>query len=82
MARTRRAQILMEPEEYARLENLAARQGKSVGELIRQAVARTYFARGANHAHVLQELFDLEIEAEDWSNLGEEMEEAHDVDLS
>lgn len=82
MARTRRAQILMNPEDYARLEALAKRQGASVGELIRRAVAQTYFSPGVDHAHIVQKLFDLDIPAEDWSDLNAELEEAHDVDLS
>lgn len=42
MARSKRAQVLMEPEEYRRLEEIARREGVSVAELVRTAVRERY----------------------------------------
>jgi hypothetical protein len=43
MRRTKRVQVLMEPDEFERLEQLALQQGIAVAALIRQAVAERYF---------------------------------------
>ena len=49
MARTKRVQVLMEPEEFKELARLARRRGSSVGELMREA-ARVQFLAGVGHA--------------------------------
>ncbi len=40
MPKTKRIQVLMEPDEFSELESMARSRGTSVGELMRQA-ART-----------------------------------------
>ena len=42
MALTKRVELLLDPEQYARLEEIARARRESVGALIRQAVAREY----------------------------------------
>ena len=42
VALTKRVELLLDPEQYARLERIARARGESVGALIRQAVAREY----------------------------------------
>ena len=42
----RRTQITLEDEQYARLRALSEETGMSMSELIRQALDRTYAARG------------------------------------
>lgn len=42
MALTKRVELLLDPEQYARLERIARARRESVGALIRQAVAREY----------------------------------------
>ena len=37
MAKTKRVQVLMEPDEFAVLEELARKQGASVADLMREA---------------------------------------------
>ena len=44
MATTRRTQLLMEPEEFKRLQRLARRRKTSVADLIRSAVRQAYLA--------------------------------------
>lgn len=40
MAKDKRVEVLFEPSEYRVLEDAAHRQGKSVGSMIREAVAK------------------------------------------
>lgn len=42
MALTRRVELLLEPEQYTRLEEIARFRKQSVGALIRRAVEREY----------------------------------------
>lgn len=42
MALTKRVELLLDPEQYARLEEIAKARQESVGALIREAVAREY----------------------------------------
>ena len=42
MALTKRVELLLEPEQYARLEEIARVRKESVGALIRRAVQREY----------------------------------------
>jgi hypothetical protein len=39
---TQRTNLLLSPTEYNALQNLSNKHGKTVGELIRQAVRKTY----------------------------------------
>lgn len=49
MAKTKRVQVLMEPEEFDLLEALARRQRSSVSDLMREA-ARAHWLVGASNA--------------------------------
>ncbi len=40
MAKDKRVEVLFEPADYKRLEDIAHREGKSVGAVIRETVAR------------------------------------------
>lgn len=40
MAKEKRVEVLFEPAEYRTLEDAAHRQGKSVGAMVREAVAK------------------------------------------
>jgi hypothetical protein len=42
---TKNAQILFDPNEYAKLAALASKSNSSVGKLVRTAVRLTYFVR-------------------------------------
>ena len=42
MALTKRVELLFDPEQFARLEEIARARKESVGALIREAVAREY----------------------------------------
>lgn len=84
MARTRRAQILMEPAEYERLEDLAARRGVSVGSLVREAVRARYFVGEEARRQALDEIFALDLPVAEWGTwqeIEEEIERGHDAGL-
>ena len=45
MAKDKRVEVLFEPQQYKRLEEIAQREGKAVGALIRDAVAQYVVAQ-------------------------------------
>ena len=81
MAQTRRAQILMEPEEYRQLEKVALRRHTSVAELFRSAVRQVYLSSTPDKARALENLAALSLEVPDWSEVEKDLAEAHDVCL-
>ncbi len=78
MARTKRAQVLMEPEEYDRLEEIAKQQGVSVAELIREAVSERFFNTPQRRQQIVEEIFSMGLPTEDWSATELEIGKAHD----
>ena len=79
MARTRRAQVLMEPEEYSQLEALAAAQGVSVSSLFRQAVRdRFRLVTTDERRQAVEEIVALDVPdlPADASDLAAEIEES------
>lgn len=82
MAQTRRAQVLLEPEEYAQLEGIARREGLSVSGLIRDAVRERYFPSVPDRRALVGELLSMQLPiSEDWRELGEMIEESRLADL-
>ena len=81
MATTRRAQILMEPEEYQRLEEIARGHGVSVAELIRGAVRERYLGGAGNRKQAAELICAADLEIEEWDVVDAEIEEAHDAAL-
>ena len=82
MARTKRAQILMEPEEYRRLEEIARRRQVSVAELIRAAVCDCYFSGREHRGRIVEEIFGMNLPVEAWDKTEEEISKAHDNEIS
>ena len=81
MARTKRAQVLMEPEEYARLEAIAAQQGCSVAELIRTAVRDRYLTAATDRLAIVESWAAMDVAIGDWPSLKAELEGRHDAGL-
>ena len=78
MGATRRTQILMNPEEYRRLRDLARKKKISVGELIRTAVRTTYFEpRSADKKAALEEILRMNLPAISWRRAKKEIEAGH-----
>ena len=81
MARTKRAQVLMEPEEYARLEEIARRNGVPVAELIRSAVRERYLLTRKERRRLVDEILGFDLPVEDWEATETEILEARGDDL-
>ena len=81
MAASRRAQILMEPGEYRRLEAIAGRRKVSVAELIRRAVREKYLLPREHRAAIADEIAGMTLPIGDWRKVEREIEDAHGDDL-
>jgi hypothetical protein len=82
MSRSSRAQVLLEPDEYARLEEIAIRQGSSVSGLIRDAVRDRYFPPSDERQQIVAELLAMRVPlTEDWSELNALLEATRHADL-
>ena len=61
-----RLQVLMTKGQRERLERIAAREGRSVGSVIRDAVDAYTLRRGRPPAEALESLFSLDAPVADW----------------
>jgi hypothetical protein len=78
MGTTRRAHVLMNPQEYRRLRELAKREKVSVGELIRTAVRKTYLAPNrADKKPVVEAILQMKLPVGSWKRARREIEAAH-----
>lgn len=75
MAKTKRAQVLMEPAEYRQLADIARGKDCSVADLVREAVREKYFTGTADKRQVVDRIAKLNLPIdEDWDTLKEEIE--------
>ena len=81
MARTKRAQILMEPEDFARLEELARGQRVSVAALIRAAIHERYFPAASSRQECLERILAMNVPTGEWPDVERDLEEAHGDDV-
>lgn len=81
MARTKRAQVMMDPDEYARLEEIAEARGCSVAELFRTAVRERFLTLAIDRLRVVKHITSMEIPVGDWNEMAEEIEQAHHASL-
>ncbi|MBM4352686.1 MAG: ribbon-helix-helix protein, CopG family [Deltaproteobacteria bacterium] len=77
MAQTRRAQILMEPGEYGRLEKLARQSGVSVAELIRRAIKEQYFAGSTTAPKAARRICSMNLPVIEWDEAEKDIAEGH-----
>ena len=66
MPRTKRAQVLMEPEEYERLEAVAGERGVAVAELIRTAVRERFLLTRRERRRLVDKILGLDLPAIEW----------------
>ena len=76
MAKTKRAEVLLEPDTFVRLEERAAREGISVSDLISRAVEETFPSSPATRRSALDRIAALELPIADWDALEEEILDA------
>jgi predicted DNA-binding protein len=81
MAKSRRAQILMEPEIYAKLASISRVEGKSFAALIREAVEDRYSSPADRRREALEDLLSLDIPVADWTDIDDEISEVHDAGI-
>ena len=77
MARSKRAQILMEPVEYQYLEEIAHHKGCSVAELVREAVREKYGTGSGDRKAIVDRLTKHDVSLPDWEVLKKEIEDRH-----
>ena len=77
MAATRRTQLLMEPEEFARLQAEARRRKMSMAELIRTAVRETYLSREPDRRRIIEAILHMSLPVVEWKHARKEIEAAH-----
>ena len=77
MTASKRAQILMEPEDYQRLEEIARQKKASVAELIRTAVRERYLGGGAGRRASVESICSMSLPVIPWDEAEAEIEEAH-----
>ncbi|MDO8483588.1 MAG: ribbon-helix-helix protein, CopG family [Candidatus Limnocylindrales bacterium] len=63
---TERTQVLLSPEQLARLKAIAARDGRSVGSVIRAAVDSFVEAEPNRRQRALKRLFAMNAPVDDW----------------
>ena len=81
MSRTKRAQVLIEPEEYAQLEEIARREQVPVAELFRTAVRERYLLSRQQRRRIIDEILGLDLPVEDWEEMEAAIIEARGDDL-
>lgn len=74
--RTKRAQVLMEPGEYERLEAVAAERGVAVAELIRSAVRERYLLTRKERRRLVDEILALDLPPISWREAEDDVERA------
>lgn len=73
MGLTARVQVLFEPGQVARLQAIAEAEGKSVGALIREAVARTYLEPDrAERLEAVRRMAKMDLPVSDWEQMERE----------
>jgi hypothetical protein len=61
-----RTQVLLSPEQLARLKRIAERDGKSVGAVIRDAIDGFTFAEPDRRQRAVQAMLQMNAPVEDW----------------
>jgi hypothetical protein len=75
---TRRTQVLMDPEDYRQLRNVARRKKTSVGELIRTAVRAAYLEPAQpDRKPIVEAILQMRLPAISWSRARKEIAASH-----
>ncbi len=69
---SKRVEVLFDPKQYAELERVAQRDGRSVGALIREAVEREYLqASREERKAALKDLLSIRLDIGSWEEAKE-----------
>ena len=70
---TRRVQVLLSPDQIARLQAIARAEGQSVGALIRKAVETVYFhPQPERRREAVKRMAALSLPVSDWEQMERE----------
>ena len=76
---TRRLQVLLDEDRYARLERQANRRGTSVATLVREAIDAAFPPEVLSRAEAAQRILEAEaIRVDDWPAIKQEIEESYE----
>ena len=70
---TERTQVLLTPEQRSRLERIAARENRSMGAVIRDAIDAYTLPRARSKEEVLRSLFAINAPVADWEQMKAEI---------
>jgi hypothetical protein len=85
MARSKRVQVLMEPEEFRRLRLLARQRKTSIGQLVRRALDIVYSAPSdvEDRKAIVERIVNMNLPVIEWHEAKKEIEAMYDeADLS
>lgn len=68
-----RTQVLLSPDQRQRLERIAAREGRSLGAVIRDAVDAYTLPRARSPHDVLDSMFAINAPVADWEQMKREI---------
>ena len=68
-----RTQVLLSPEQLARLKRIAAREGRSVGAVIRDAVDQFVETQPDSRKRALESLVSMNAPVDDWEVMKEQI---------
>jgi len=71
-----RTQVLLSPEQLARLKRIAARDGKSVGAVIRDAVDEFIVAKPDIRRQAVREMLGMNAPVDDWEVMKAQIEQS------
>ena len=70
---TKRVQVLLDPFQYQRLDEIARQRNRSVGALIREAIDQVYLQDAvAERVASVRALAAMELQAADWEQMERE----------
>ncbi len=82
MAKSRRVQLLMDPEEYRKIQRIAHQRAVSVAEVVRTAVRDRWLRKSASRDGALTDILSMGIPVEDWTTTESIILEVHDAGVS
>jgi len=68
-----RTQVLLSPEQLSRLKRIAARDGRSVGSVIREAVDSFVEAAPDSRERALRSIMSMNAPVDDWEVMKEQI---------
>jgi predicted DNA-binding ribbon-helix-helix protein len=78
VANVRKTQILLEPEEYDHLQEIAQKRGVTVAELIQTTIREKYLPSHLPRHEAVDAICRLSIPMGDWETIEDEITRSHE----